>query len=56
MLTFDFPLHHIQVMRNFFKGRVQENEVAPALWIIISIFLIRLIRQQKLVTAITSPI
>ena len=39
-----------------FQGAVQGNGAAPALWLIISIFLIRYLHQQKVVTAITSPI
>ena len=39
-----------------FQGAVQGNGSAPALWLIISLFLIRYLLQQKVVTAIASPI
>ena len=39
-----------------FQGTVQGNGAAPALWTISSVFLIRHIYQQKLVTSITSSI
>ena len=39
-----------------FKGAVQGNGAAPGLWLIISIFLIRNLYQQKVVTSITTPI
>ena len=39
-----------------FQGTVQGNGAAPALWLIISIFLIRYLYQQKVVTAVISPI
>ena len=37
-----------------FQGAVQGNSSAPALWLIISIFLIRYLYQKKVVTTITS--
>ena len=39
-----------------FKGAVQGNGAAPVLWLIILVFLIRCLYQQKIVTSITSPI
>ena len=39
-----------------FQGAMQGNGAAPALWLIISVFLIRHLYQQKVVTSITSPI
>ena len=39
-----------------FQGAVQGNGVAPALWLIISIFLIRYLYQQKVVSGFSSPI
>ena len=39
-----------------FEGADQGNGAAPELWLIISIFLIRHLYQQKLVTSITTPI
>ena len=39
-----------------FQGTVQGNGAAPALWLIISVFLVRYIYQQKVVTSTISPI
>ena len=39
-----------------FQGAVQGNGAAPVLWLIISIFLIRYLCQQKVVTRFSSPI
>ena len=39
-----------------FQGNVQGNGAAPALWLIISIFLIRYLYQQKVVSSLSSPI
>ena len=39
-----------------FQGTVQSNGAAPALWLIISIFFIICLYQQKVVTSITNPI
>ena len=39
-----------------FQGAVQGNGAATALWLIITIFLIRCLYQQKVVTSFTSPI
>ena len=39
-----------------FQGLVQGNSTDPALWLIISMLLIRCLYNQKLVTSITSPI
>ena len=39
-----------------FQGVVQGNGVSPALWLIISIFLIRYLYQQKVVSSFSSPI
>ena len=39
-----------------FQGKVQGNEESLALWLLICIFLIRHLYQQKVVTSITTPI
>ena len=39
-----------------FQDSVQGNRAAPALWLITSVFLIRHLYKQKVVTYITSPI
>ena len=38
-----------------FQGALECNGADPSLWLIISIFLIRYLYQQKLVTTINSP-
>ena len=39
-----------------FQGEVQGNGAAPALWFIISIFLIRYLHHRKVVSSLSSPI
>ena len=39
-----------------FQGVVQDNGEVPGLWLIISIFLIKCVHQQNIVTSIKSPI
>ena len=39
-----------------FQGTVQGNDKSPAFWLIITIFLIRCLYQQKVVTSVTYPI